>query len=65
MSETSKFDGLVNAAIKIAHEDGEMRRSLKDALVRGDVRLALELACTLVNVQPSGQILEMIRDKAA
>jgi hypothetical protein len=55
------FDDLVDAALNIAHQDVARRRTLKNALVRGDVANSLEAACALVGVKPSGQILELIR----
>jgi hypothetical protein len=55
------LDGLIEAALKIAHQDGAQRRILRDALIRGDVAQALRSACPLVNVEPSGHILGLIR----
>jgi hypothetical protein len=60
-NDVQAFDGLVNAALKIAHQDAARRRTLKDAILRDDVAQVLDAACALVGVQPSGQILELIR----
>jgi hypothetical protein len=55
------FDGLVEAALKIAQQDAARRRTLKDAILGDDVAQVLDAACALVGVRPSGKILELIR----
>jgi hypothetical protein len=58
------LDGLIDSALKIAYQDAALRKSLKAALLRDDVSAALEAACALVGVKPSGSILSLIRKEA-
>jgi hypothetical protein len=51
------LDGLIDAALKIAHQDAALRGSLKEAILRDDVAQTLEVDCSLVGVEPSGSIL--------
>ena len=53
----TELDGLIDAALKIAHREAALRRSLKEAIIRGDVAQTLKVACSLVGVEPSGSIL--------
>jgi hypothetical protein len=64
-STDAAFDGLIESALKIANHDAALRKSLKDAVVRGDAVQALHAACSLVGVEPSGSILALLRNKAA
>lgn len=57
--------GLIDSALKIAYQDAALRKSLKDAILRNDVAGALEAACSLVGVEPSGSILALTSSKAA
>ncbi len=50
------LDGLVAAALDIAKQDSALRRTLNEAILRDDTAAALETACALVNVKPSGSI---------
>jgi hypothetical protein len=51
------LDGLIDSALKIAHQDAALRRSLKEAILRDDVAKTIETACALVGVKMSGSIL--------
>ena len=51
------LNGLIDAALKIAHQDAALRKSLKEAILRDDAAQTLETACALVGVKPSGSIL--------
>ena len=42
------LDGLIDAALKIAHQDPTLRRNLKEAILRDDTAAALEAAGALV-----------------
>ena len=58
------FDGLVAAALDIAKQDTALRRTLKEAILRDDTVAALDVACALVGVEPSGSILALILSRA-
>ena len=58
-------EGLIDAALNIAHQDATLRRNLKEVILRDDTAAALEAACALVAVEPSGSILALPCGKAA
>ena len=58
------LDGLIDSALKIAHQDAALRRRLKAAILRDDPAAALEAACALVGFEPSGSILALVLSRA-
>ena len=54
------LDGLIECALKIAHQDAALRRNLKAAIQRDDVAGTLQAACSLLDIEPPSSIRALI-----
>lgn len=60
LPDTTRLDGLINAALDIANRDALLCKKIKDAVLSDDPATALQAACDLIDARPGSSISAII-----